>query len=166
MAQTIGKELNYGFAGNFARNPDAIITTRPNGSTENILFGSALIYDTSGNVIPADATTTMDNFAGIAAFQMKSALDYQNQGKGGEYAPMEAVSVFQRGSISVICKDGTPAQNGEVFIYTTASGTMNVGDFTADSAALGTVQIENAQWGTAADPNGITELVLLTRANA
>ena len=164
--KTIGKSLNHGFAGNFARNPDLIAVTRPNNAEENIIFGSALMADDSGGVIPINADFTADKFVGVAGSEHKSAFDYLNQNKGGEYAPKEAVTVVQRGSISVICSQGDPTVGGDVYVRTVADDGKQVGDFEADEEAGKNVKLTNAQWGGSADVNGVAELVLLTRNRA
>lgn len=170
--KTIGKSLNHGFAGNFARNPDLIAVTRPNNAEENIVFGSALMADSAGGVIPINADFTADLFVGVAGSEHKSAFSYLDQNKGGEYAPKEAVTVVQRGSISVICSQGEPMVGGDVYIRTVADGSKKLGDFEAtadvddETKAAKNVKLTNAQWGGSVDVNGVAELVLLTRNRA
>ncbi|MDR0817953.1 MAG: hypothetical protein LBN43_00040 [Oscillospiraceae bacterium] len=162
----LGKTLNNGFAGSYARQPDMIVPTRPNGSANNIKFGTALVYNANGAVIPADATFTAAKFAGIAGKEIKTALNYADQNSGGEYLPNEPVSVFQRGSINVVCKAGVPAVGGAVYVRVAAGTGLAIGDLTAVSDTTSTVQLTNAQWGGTMDGNNVAELVLLTRANA
>jgi len=164
--KTIGKSFNYGFAGTYARQPDMIIQTRPNNDTENITFGRPVMHDGSGGVINITGDFTADDFAGIASREVKSALFYADQNSGGVYAPAEPVSVFQRGSISVICSVGAPELAGAVYVRTVAATGRNIGDFEAIEDTGNNVLISNAQWGSGVDANGVAELVLLTRANA
>lgn len=166
--KTIGRQLNNGFAGSFARTPDMIITTRP-AEGNDILFGKALIKGTGSNVKLADATTTMANFVGIAGKEVKTVFDYNNQ--DGVYKEGEAVSVFQRGSVNVICANGAPSIGSPVYIAITTSAFTDakVGDICAEvegNENTDYIKLTNAQWGGIADANGIAELVLLTRANA
>ena len=166
--QVLGTDMPHGFAGCYARQPDMIVTTRPAGGTANIPFGAPLIYDGSKNVIQADTTATAKTFVGVAAAEIKSSLDYLNPGTGA-FAPGDAVSVFQRGSINVKCYDGTPALGGTVYVRTGTSETYTtgvVGGFSANNESGKTVALTNCQWGGPADANGIAELVILTRANA
>ena len=164
--KTIGKSLNYGFAGSFARTPDMIITTRQNTSGANFKLGTVLVYDASGGVKPSDNTFTADKFVGIAGRETKSMLNYHDQDSGAEYAPNEAVSVFQRGSISAICAVGTPIVGGAVYVRTVADVGKAVGDLEAVADGANSVKLTNAQWGGGKDANGVCELVLLTRNNA
>ena len=164
--KAIGKRLNHGFAGSYARQPDMIIQTRPNNSTDTIVFGSVLMNDSAGGVVPANATFTAAKFAGIAGKELKTALDYLDQDGGGQYYPQEPVSVFQRGSINVICAAGNPKTGQPVYIRIAAGVGLNVGDLTSVIDDANTVLLANAQWGGAADINKVAELVLLTRANA
>lgn len=164
--KVIGASLNHGFAGNFARQPDLIAVTRPNNADVNIRFGSAVMADENGGVIPISADFTADKFVGVAGSETKSAFDYLDQNKGGEYAPKEAVTVVQRGSISVICAAGTPVVGGDVFVRTVADGGKQVGDLEAVDDEGKNVKLTNAQWGGGTDVNKVAELVLLTRNRA
>lgn len=168
--KTIGKQLNNGYAGSFARTPDMIINTRA-AEGNDIPFGSVLIRGTNGNQVKkSDASIAMTNFLGIAGKEVKTIFDYSNQDEG-VYKEGEAVPVFQRGSINVICKNGTPAAGGDVFVAKTTSAFTGaqVGDIC--QSATGTlntdyIKLTNCQWGGTADANGVAELVILTRANA
>ena len=169
--QVIGKDMPHGFAGCYARQPDMIVNTRPAGGEANIPYGTPLVYDTEKPaVVAAGAGFTAANFVGVAGFEIKSALTYLDQ-TAGQYAPGDAVSVFQRGSINVKCNKGTPVVGGPVYIRVTANEgapTVPVGGFEAeaDATPANTVQLTNCQWGGPADANGIAELVILTRLNA
>ena len=164
--QVISTGMPNGFAGNYARQPDAIIVTRPAGGEDPIPFGAPLVYDSDNqSVVQAGATATAALFAGVAAAEVKPALTYADQ-EGGAYAPGDAVGVFQRGSINVLCAGGTPARGGAVYLRTGTSETYTgetVGSFTATNEASKTVQLTNCQWGGPADANGVAELVILTR---
>ena len=167
--QVIGKEMPHGFAGCYARQPDMIVETRPAGGEAVIPFGAPLVYDTTKPaVVAAGATFAAANFVGVAGCEIKSALTYLDQ-QAGQYAPGDAVSVFQRGSINVKCYDGTPALGGTVYVRTGTSETYTtgvVGGFSANNESGKTVALTNCQWGGPADANGIAELVILTRAKA
>ena len=86
-----------------------IVETRPCGGNDKIVFGTPVKYDANGNVVAFAGTgTTAAQFAGVAAAEIKSALTYLDPGNG-QFAPGEAVGVFQRGSINVKCY-GTTAR--------------------------------------------------------
>ena len=97
--QNIGTEMPHGYAGSYARQPDMIVSTRPAGA--RIPFGAALKYDAAGAVVPMGAGDTADAFVGVAAREIKSALEYLDQNTG-RYAEKEAVPVFQRDRKSVV----------------------------------------------------------------
>lgn len=131
--QTIGGAMPHGYAGSYARQPDMIVTTRPAGA--EIVFGAAVKYDAAGAVVPLGAGGTADAFAGVAAREVKSALDYLDQNTG-RYAAKEAVPVFQRGAVNVICQKGTPRLGGAVYVRTAANEsfpTAAVGGFEAEA---------------------------------
>ena len=166
--KTIGYDLNNGFAGSYARQPDMIINTRPNKeATANIPFGHAVVKASGGVALPT-ASSVAGDFVGVASQEAKTMLSYFSQNGPGEYQPDAPVSVFQRGRINVECKVGTPALYGDVYLaISTANGNV-VGDFTATVGTLNTdtIKLANCQWGGTKDANNIVELVILNAVNA
>ncbi|MCL1867301.1 MAG: hypothetical protein FWF82_07825 [Oscillospiraceae bacterium] len=163
--KTIGLSFNSGFAGNYARQPDAVIATRANNGSDNIVFGAPVMISGDG-VANIDDTLTADTFVGVASSEAKSTLDYSDQNSGGVYVPGSPVSVFQRGSISVACPVDSPSRYGAVYVRTIGATGRNIGDFEAAAVTDENVLITNAQWGGIKDGRNIAELVLLTRGNA
>lgn len=174
--QTIGKTMPYGYAGSYSRQPDMVVDTHPLEGEAAVLFGRALVYGTAGAVVPFGASSTADQFVGVAAREIKSATDYWAQNEGS-YRPGEAVPVFKRGRINVICQKGTPAIGGKVYVRIKANKAYPnavVGGFEAEadtsgsgeSAVTNTVELTNAQWRGDADANGVAELAILTMINA
>ena len=163
--KTIGLNLNHGFAGSYARQPDMIINTRPNKDTTDIVFGRAVVKAVGG-VANATASVTAADFVGVAAFQVETQLNYLDQNAGGTYVPDAPVSVFQRGRINVLCKLGNPEVYAPVYIATAADATSGteIGDFQAD--ATNGVLLPNCQWGGTKDGNNVAELVILSAVNA
>lgn len=180
-AGNIGKMMNYGFAGTYARHPEMLIYTRPNDSEEYITFGAPVMRATvaqDSTALPTgyaagtigvknvDATVTMDNFIGVASREVKSVFNYLDQ-SFGQYAPHEAVSVFERGSISVLVPEGDPVIGGPVYIRIVAgAGGLAIGGWSAVEVPSEHVLIENAQWGGPKDGRNVAELMFLRRANA
>ena len=168
--QNIGMTMPHGFAGSYARQPDMVVNTRPAGGTAQIPFGAALMYDGNGAVIPMGAGATAEKFVGVAAREIKSALNYLDQDVG-TYAPQEAVPVFMRGCVNVKCQSGTPKLGGAVYVRVAENAALPnaaVGGFeaVADSTAANTVLLANCQWAGPADANGVAELRILTIINA
>ena len=164
--QNIGKTMNHGFAGSYARQPDMIANTHPAGAA--IAFGAALRYDADGAVVPMGAGSTAEDFVGVASREVKSALNYLEQDIGS-YAESEAVPVFMRGAINVKCSVGTPKLGGAVYVRIAANESIPtgaVGGFEAAADGGNTVELTNCQWAGPADANGIAELRILTINNA
>lgn len=162
--QVIGKTMPHGYAGVYARQPDMIVNTRPAG--ENIQFGQALVYNANGQVVLPAAGAKAADFVGVAAAEVKSALNYLTQSAGG-YAADEAVSVFQRGAINVKCQNGTAALGGAVYLRLAANDTLPnavIGGFeaVADSTAGNSILLPNCEWAGPADANGIAEMRIKT----
>lgn len=165
--KVIGLNLNNGFAGSYDRQPDMSIQTRPNVGSSAIAFGS-ILYASGNGVKAADASFTAAKFVGVASRQVQTQLSYINQNGAGEYPVNAPVSVFQLGRINVICKSGTPALYGDVYVRITADGAKSVGDIEArsDNDSGKCVKLTNAQWGGTADANGVAELAILNTINA
>ena len=166
--QTIGVTMPNGQAGSYARQPDMIINTKAAGGKDPINFGLALVYDENKNVVLPATGATAAQFVGVAAREIKTALNYLEQGVG-QYAPGDAVPVFQRGAINVKCQIGTAAVGAPVYVRIAANEAFQnavVGGFEAVADSTNSVQLTNAQWAGAADANGIAQLRLLTMLNA
>lgn len=155
--QTIGLNMSHGFAGSYARQPDMIVNTAPLGGTAIIPFGTPLVRGEGGAVIPMGTGNTGSQFIGVAGREVKSPAEFFSQSVG-QYAPQEAVSVFQRGCINVKCQKGSPAIDGTVYVRVTASGHYDVGGFEAEADGANTVALVNAQWNGPADNHGVAEL--------
>ena len=155
--QTIGLNMSHGFAGSYARQPDMIVNTAPLGGTGSIPFGTPLVRGENGVVLPMGTGNTGNQFIGVAGREVKSPAEFFSQSVG-QYAPEEAVSVFQRGCINVKCQKGAPTVDGTVYVRVTASGTYVVGGFEAEADGANTVALVNAQWGGPADNHGVAEL--------
>ena len=155
--QTIGLNMSHGFAGSYARQPDMIVNTAPLGGTAIIPFGTPLVRGEGGAVIPMGTGNTGGQFIGVAGREVKSPAEFFSQSVG-QYAPQEAVSVFQRGCINVKCQKGSPSIDGTVYVRVAASGNYVVGGFEAEADGTNTVALVNAQWNGPADNHGVAEL--------
>lgn len=155
--QTIGLNMSHGFSGSYARQPDMIVNTAPLGGTGSIPFGTPLVRGENGAVLPMGTGNTGNQFIGVAGREVKSPAEFFSQSVG-QYAPEEAVSVFQRGCINVKCQKGEPAIDGTVYVRVAASEGYSVGGFEAEADGTNTVALSNAQWNGPADNNGVAEL--------
>lgn len=155
--QTIGLNMSHGFSGSYARQPDMIVNTAPLGGTATIPFGTPLVRGEGGAVIPMGTGNTGGQFIGVAGREVKSPAEFFSQSVG-QYAPQEAVSVFQRGCINVKCQKGSPSIDGTVYVRVAASGNYVVGGFEAEADGTNTVALVNAQWNGPADNHGVAEL--------
>ena len=163
ITQAIGKTMPHGMAGNYARQPDMIVNTFPAGGSDPIAFGTPLKLS-SGKVVAMGAGDTAAAFLGIAGREFTSSLSLLNQNKG-EYAPNDAVSVFQRGAINVICQKGSPAYGTAVYLRITANAsypTAVVGGLEAEADGANTVQLNGCLWMGPADANKVAELRITT----
>ena len=162
---TIGLKMNNGFASTPARQGDYIVTTRPNGDSVPLTFGTPVVYNNDSSVIAWNSASTAADFAGVVIDAVKSSFTFPATSPGS-YAPNEAVAVFERGSVNVINADNAAKLGGKVYIRITAAAGKNIGDFEATADGTNNVRLTNAEWGGEADANSVAELVLLTRNRA
>ena len=160
IGTAIGKTLGNGYAGSYSRQPDMVVDTHPAGGA--IAFGSAVVSSSGSTVdvatfVGGGSTFTAAAFQGVAVREVKSSTNYASQGTGS-YAQGEAVPVMKRGRVNVICQNGTPAYNGDVYVRVAANASLPnavVGGFEAASDSTNSVKLTNAKWGGAADGNGV-----------
>jgi hypothetical protein len=165
----IGKSMNYGFPGTFARTPDDVIMSRPVASdSADIAFGAPVILNAGNTYTAGGSALTADNFAGVAVRIVQQATAYAAQDEGA-YKANQAASVLERGNVMVTCNVGTPTAGGDVYIRTAANASIAagvVGGFEAAADGDNTVKLTNAKWATGLmDGNNVAELCLLTRNN-
>jgi hypothetical protein len=166
MAQVIGKTMLHGYAGSYSRQPDTIIDTHPAGSA--IVFGQGVVYGTAGAVIVPGSSATAADFVGIALRETKSATSYLNQ-NDGSYVANDAVPVLKRGCANVLCQNGTPALDGDVYLRVAANASIPaavVGGFEAAADGANSVKLTNVKWKGAADANGVAEVRILATLHA
>jgi hypothetical protein len=164
--QIIGKTLQHGYAGSYSRQPDTIIDTHPAAGA--IAFGAGVVYGTGGAVRTAATGDTAAAFVGVAVREVKSALNYLSQNEGS-YAQYDAVPVIKRGCVNVLCTNGTPALDGDVYLRITANASKPncpVGGFEAAADSTNSVKLTNVKWKGAADVNGVAEIRILETLHA
>lgn len=169
----IGKELNLGYAGTVSRSADTIITPKivksviqeKKETAESILFGEPVILNDDNSYSRFGANGTAAAFAGIAVREIKQATDYYSA--SGEYLPNEVCDVLNRGSIMVLCNNGTPTAGGKVYIRIKENVSFPngvIGQFEAVADGDNTIEIPNLKWTTGKlDANKIAEVTVLTR---
>lgn len=166
MAQVIGKTMLHGYAGSYSRQPDTIIDTHPAGGA--IAFGQGVVYGTAGAVTVPGSSADAADFVGIALRETKSATSYLSQNEGS-YVANDAVPVLKRGCANVICQNGTPALDGDVYLRIAANASIPgavVGGFEAAADGANSVKLTNVKWKGAADANGVAEVRILTTLHA
>lgn len=167
--KTIGKSMNYGYAGNYARTPDDIVADRKlKDSSAPIEFGAAVAFNSDNTYEAVGASFTADAFAGIALRTVKQATSYQAQNTV-HYTPGEMMSALQRGAATVECRVGTPTAGGKVYVRIAANSSVPlgvVGGFEAAADGSNTVELPNCKWTNGyKDANNIAEVTILTRVN-
>lgn len=163
FGQVIGKNLPNGFAGDYSRQPDNVIDTHALGGSEDVLFGTALVYD-NGKVVKFGASNDATDFVGVALTGIKSAVSYTNQNIG-KYEPNDPVAVMKRGCCLVKCNNGSPALAGDVYVRIALNESVPngvIGGFEALPDSDKTIKLTNVQWKTPKDANGVAEIRILS----
>lgn len=159
--QIIGKTMFHGYAGSYGRQPDTIIDTEVAGGT--LAFGQGVVLSAGAVASPA-STAAASDFVGVVCREVKSATNYLSQNVGA-YAQYDAVPVIKRGCVNVICQNGTPAANGDVYMRIKANASYPdavVGGFEAASDSTNSVKLTNVKWKGLKDANGVAEIRILT----
>jgi hypothetical protein len=164
--QSIGTSLLNGYPGSFARNSDCIIAGKI--ATADIAFGSPVVIGATNKVTKFGAADTLANFLGIAVREVKQSPDYVPA--TGKYKVGEVADILERGSISVICVEGTPTPLAGVWVCTSAGTNTVIGDLVATATPAGSpsvVALTNCRWGSdSIDSNNVAELAIVSRNNA
>ena len=150
MAGKVLNAFSKGFPGTVSRSVDDIIEALVNADTVAIPFGAPVVLNGAGVKAFASGNTAAQ-FLGVAVRIAKTNETYGAD--DAAYQANELVDVLKRGTVSVKV-EGTPAAGADV--YVTAAGA-----FTATSA--GGTKLTNCKFKSAADANGVAEMVILTR---
>lgn len=169
--QVIGTSMLAGFPGTFARNGDCIITNRIRyaSDTGTLAFGDPVLLRSDNTFTKMQAGGAMAAFAGVAVREVKQFTTSYTAQTDGSYAPGDPTDVIERGSVSVVCRIGTPVAGGAVYVRITANGALAgsaVGGFEyrTDDDSGKCILITNAKWATGLiDANKVAELTLLSR---
>lgn len=167
----IGKSMNFGFPGTYARTPDDVIMSRPlNTESEAVPFGAPVILNSDNTYSLGGATLTAENFAGVAVRIVKQTVQYLAQ-KQESYRPGQPCSVLERGNVVVTCNVGTPTAGGKVYVRISneeAEEDTNkiISGFEAAADSTHTVELTNVCWATGKiDANKMAEICIKTRNN-
>ena len=162
--KTIGKSLNYGYAGNYARQPDMVIGSFVvDDESRSIKFGEPVFLLENGHVSVFENGGTEEIFVGVASSEVKSTFDYHSM--EGNYAPQQMASVMQRGAISVLCNVGEAKVGGKVYVRVKENDSIIgsvLGGFEAEADGENTVHLKNCVWRSDKDSNSIAELFMRT----
>lgn len=165
----VGKALNFGYAGNISRSHDAVISNRivKPTDTDPISFGDPVVLNADNTYSRFGAAGTAAAFAGIAVREVKQTTDYFSA--AGSYQPGQPCDVASRGTLTVICRVGTPTAGGDVYVRiaeNAAIPTGVIGGFEAAADGTNTIKLTGAKWTTGQlDANRIAEVTLTDRNN-
>lgn len=167
--KAIGKSMNFGFAGNYARTPDDIVASRKLAEDSAVVpFGAAVAVAEDNTYKALAADFKAEDFGGIALRVVKQAVAYDDMNHTA-YQPGVMMSALQRGATTVVCNAGEPKANGKVYVRIKENGSVAngvIGGFEAEADGANTVELPNVKWTNGIlDANRIAEVTILTRVN-
>lgn len=155
MAGKVLNSFTKGFAGTVSRAVDDVIESFVNNDTKAIEFGAPVVLDGNGVKNFVAASSTADDFVGIAVRVAKTNETYGLD--DAAWQSKEICEILKRGTVSIKVKSGVtaPVLGGKVYIDKTT------GEFT--TATTGTA-LPNCKFKGGVDANNIAEVAVLTRA--
>lgn len=125
------------------------------GDTD-IISGRAMAFDTDGKLVYF--IDDGKSFAGISTRSYPQGSGYPESTN----TPKDrAFGLLRRGYCLVKCTNGTPVRGGKVYVYKTANGGHEVGDFSTVQDSTYTVELEGVQWGSSGVINSVGEILIL-----
>jgi hypothetical protein len=168
----IGKSMNAGYPGTYARNADCVISNRLVKSTDSVgpNFGDPVILNSDNTLSKINGAFAFADFYGFAVREVKTPQSYMTPETIGNYAPGQPCDALRRGTISAICRVGTPTAGGNVWVRTVLgtsppAGAVVGGIETAVPSNTGAagVQLTNCEFETGyMDANKVTEIRVKT----
>jgi|WetSurMetagenome_2_1015567.scaffolds.fasta_scaffold171989_2 hypothetical protein len=114
-------------------------------------YGIPVAY-ASGGVSQWQGSNVAADFAGVLARTAPEISGNLNSGFTDTTPnPLQPQNLLVRGYVSVLCKVGTPARGGVVYIRTVVSGSKAIGDFEATSDPGNNVALSSTQATWASD---------------
>jgi len=165
--KVIGKTMNIGYPGNFARNADCIIAARCVRLEDElaIRFGDAVILNEDDTYSRFGAENTAAEFIGVAVREVKQATDYYSP--AGSYLPGQPCDVLLRGAVCVEVHNGTPKAGGKAYLRIAENAAYPngvIGGFEAAADGANTLELLNVRFTTGnMDGNNVAEITILTR---
>jgi hypothetical protein len=150
-----------GFVGQITRFDS--ITTQPeivDSSTPPTAFGS-VVKLVSGKVQPVASGDAGSVTYGLLVNPYPHQSSTNGLGAAATPPTSGVVTVMRRGYLAVKLVVGTAAKNGQVYVVTTAGGSVVVGDIVTSTSPAGggtAVAVTGAFFMGAADANGIVEV--------
>jgi hypothetical protein len=148
--------------------PGALSRDASQSTVEPAAFNSAAAFPRYGMF----GKTVSDKFVPLASGDAATAItgvlvrpfptQSSQDGMGTSTPPTSGVGDrLRRGYMSVLLALGTAAKDAQVYVVTTAGGTVNVGDIVTSASPAGggtAVAVAGCVFTGAADANGVTEI--------
>lgn len=159
----IGKSMLFGYPGTFAREGDCIVRARiVKMGTPEIAFGDPVVLDSTDTWVRFATPKVAADFAGIAVREVKQAAVFPMSDFA--YKEGQTCDVLERGSIMVLCVNGSPAPGGAVYVRITANGgNVTLGGLESVADGGNSLELPSARWAGTKDANNVAELVILSR---
>lgn len=166
----IGVNMNQGYPGSYARNPDDVVASR-RVTTAGFAPGAPVVLNADNTYSAFLAAGTFATFAGFACREVKNiTANFAAQTTDPAYAVGDIADVLERGNIIVTVTRGTPTAGGAVYVRTVLGNVPDagavVGGIEAAVPADGgtSIQLTNCAFVTGTlSANGSCEVCVMTR---
>lgn len=118
--------------------------------------GRAVSFDTTGKL-----TYFIDDGKAFIGITTRSYPQGSSYPESTAIPAGRAVGVMRRGYGIVKCTNGTPVRGGKVYMYKTANGGHEIGDFSAVEDSSYTVELSGIEWAADGVINNCAEVVML-----
>ena len=165
----IGVNMNQGYPGSYARNPDDVVASR-RVTTAGFAPGAPVVLNADNTYSAFLAAGTFATFAGFATREVKTNTTFPALLTEAAYAVGDVADVLERGNIIVTVTRGTPTAGGAVYVRTVLGVVPDagavVGGIEAAAPADGgtSIQLTNCAFVTGTlSANGSCEVCVMTR---
>lgn len=140
--------LPAGIAGDVTRQDESNVEPIQLGSPAATKYGVPLKYS-AGKAIPFAGGEVAADFQGVLTRIVPAISGSNTQGYSDDIPnPDSNQGILVRGYINVLCKVGTPARGGIVYVRIVDADPKFIGDFEATSDSTNSIALTNVSWAS------------------
>lgn len=149
-------QISPGLPGDVSRTDGLLIEPAFFKEDVDVQPGRAVSFDTTGKL-----TYFTDDGKAFIGLTTRSYPQGSSYPESTAIPAGRAVGVMRRGYAIVKCTNGTPVRGGKVYMYKTANGGHEIGDFSAITDSSYTVELSGIEWAADGVINNCAEVLML-----